>query len=45
MITVLLLLAVCACVTAFMAAMGKCQIWVPVVLLCLWVLLKSLPVG
>jgi hypothetical protein len=45
MLTVLVLIAVCAFIATIISAMGKCPLWVPVILLCLWVLLKSLPTG
>lgn len=45
MLTVFLLLAVAAFVSAVAEAMGKCPGWVPVILLCLIELLRALPLG
>jgi hypothetical protein len=45
MLTVMLLLAVAAFVSAIAGAMGKCPWWVPVILLSLALLLQSLPLG
>jgi hypothetical protein len=45
MLTVLVILAILALLTCIAAAMNKCPIWVPVVLLCLYALLQQLPVG
>lgn len=45
MLTVMILVSVSAFVTAILAVMGKCPLWVSVILLCLWTLLQSLPRG
>jgi hypothetical protein len=44
-LTVLLVLALAALVTAIAEAMGKCPGWVPVIILCLIALVQSLPLG
>jgi hypothetical protein len=45
MLTVALLLALLALGFALASAAGRAPIWIAVVLLALWVLLRSLPVG
>jgi hypothetical protein len=44
-ITVILLLLIAAFIVAVVAAMGKCPLWVSVILLCVAELLRVLPVG
>ena len=43
MLTVSLFLALAAAVTTVVAAMGKCPLWVSVILLALFALLQVLP--
>ena len=43
--TVLLLVALGAAISTLVAAWGKCPIWVPVMLLCIFALLQVLPLG
>lgn len=43
--TVLLILALLALVAAIVSAMGKCPLWVPVTLLCIYCLVEQLPTG
>lgn len=45
MLTVFLLLALSAFVTAILSAIGRCPLWVSVLLLCLIELLRALPLG
>ena len=45
MITVFLLLAIAAFVAVVVSAMGKCPLWIGVVLLCVIELLRALPLG
>jgi hypothetical protein len=45
LLTVLLLLAIAAFVCTVVAAMGKCPLWVAVVLLCIIELIRQLPLG
>jgi hypothetical protein len=45
MLTVFLILALAAFIGAVVSAMGKCPLWVPVVLLCVIELLRALPLG
>lgn len=45
MLTVFLLLAIVAFACTIANAIGKCPIWVPVLLLCVIELLRALPVG
>jgi hypothetical protein len=45
MITVFLLLAVAAFVCTIVSALGKCPLWVAVLLLCVIELLRALPMG
>ncbi len=41
---VVLILAVSAFITTIVSAIGRCPVWVPVMLLCLLALLQSLPI-
>lgn len=43
--TVFLFLAVAAAICTVVSAMGKCPLWVGVMLLCLIELLRALPLG
>lgn len=45
MITVLFLLAVSAFISAIVSIMGKCPLWVPVILLSLFALVQTIPLG
>ena len=45
MLTVMLLLALAAFVCTIVAALGKCPLWVAVILLVLMELLRALPPG
>lgn len=45
MLTVTLLLGLAAFICTIGAALGKCPDWVPTLLLCVIVLLQSLPLG
>ena len=45
MLTVFLLLAVAAFVCTVASALGKCPLWIGVVLLCLIELIRALPIG
>jgi hypothetical protein len=45
MLTVALLLALLALGFALASAAGRAPVWIAVVLLALWVVLRSLPVG
>lgn len=45
MLTVFLLLAVAAFIATIVSAIGKCPLWVAVVLLCVIELLRSMPLG
>lgn len=45
MLTVFLLLALVAFICAVAAAMGKCPLWVSVIILCVIELLRNLPLG
>lgn len=45
MLTVFIVIAVAAFISTIVSAMGKCPIWVPVLLLCLIELLRALPLG
>jgi hypothetical protein len=45
MLTVFLLLALAAFVCTVVAALGKCPVWIPVLLLCLIELLRAVPLG
>jgi hypothetical protein len=45
MLTVILVLVLAAFVAAVVSAIGKCPLWVSVVLLCVVELLRVLPVG
>lgn len=44
-ITVLLLLILAAFIVTIVAAMGKCPLWVAVLLLCVIELIRELPIG
>lgn len=44
-LTVVLLFAVAAFVVTIVAAMGRCPLWVGVLLLCVLELLRALPLG
>ena len=45
MLTVMLVLLLAAFGCTLAAAMGKCPIWVPVLLLCVIELVRQLPIG
>lgn len=45
MLTVMLLLALSAFVCTIVAALGKCPLWIAVLLLCVIALLQSVPLG
>lgn len=45
MLTVFLILALAAFICAIASAIGKCPLWISVVLLCLIELLRALPLG
>jgi len=45
MLTVLLLVAIAAFALTIASAMGRLSLWIPVLLLCIWTLLYSLPLG
>lgn len=45
MLTVFIILAVTAFIVTVISAMGKCPLWVAVIILCLIELLRSLPLG
>ena len=45
MLTVMLLLAIAALVLTIANAVGKCPLWIPVVLLCIMELLRVIPLG
>lgn len=45
MITVFFILAICAFICTITGAIGKCPLWVPVLLLTVIELLRALPVG
>lgn len=45
MLSVLLILAICAFIAAMIAAIGKAPLWVAVMLLCVMELLRALPLG
>jgi hypothetical protein len=40
--TIALLLALCAFILTLVSALGKCPLWIPVLLLCILALLQSL---
>lgn len=44
-LTVLLVLALIALICTIISALGKCPIWVPVVILAIMELLRQLPLG
>ena len=45
MLTVFLVIALAAFACTIVAAIGKCPVWVPVLLLCVIELLRALPLG
>jgi hypothetical protein len=45
MITVMLLLALAGFFTTIASALGKCPVWIPVLLLCIIELLRCVPLG
>jgi len=45
MLTVFLLLAIAAFICTVASALGKCPVWIPVLLLCIIELLRALPLG
>lgn len=45
MLTVFVILALSAFVLALVAAVGRCPLWVSVVVLCVLELLRALPLG
>jgi hypothetical protein len=45
MLTVIMLLVVGAFLSTIAAAIGKCPLWVPVLLICVVELLRVLPLG
>lgn len=45
MITVILILAISAFACTIVAALNKCPVWIPVLLLCVIELLRALPLG
>lgn len=45
MLTVFLLLALVAFICAVASAMGRCPLWVSVIILCVIELLRNLPLG
>jgi hypothetical protein len=45
MLTVMLILAVAALLAGIVAAMGKCPVWVSVILLALYACLEQIPKG
>lgn len=45
MLTVLLVLALTAFVCTILHAIGKCPVWVPLIILSLYCLLQQLPLG
>ena len=45
MLTVFIILALAAFIVTVVSAMGKCPLWVAVVILCLIELLRALPLG
>jgi hypothetical protein len=45
MLTVFLLLALAAFLCTVVAALGKCPVWIPVLLLCIIELLRAIPLG
>ena len=45
MLTVILVLILAAFITAIVAAIGKCPLWVAVILLCVVEMMRVLPVG
>jgi len=45
MVTVFVILAITAFVVTIVAAMGRCPLWVAVLVLCVMELLRALPLG
>lgn len=45
MFTVLIILAITAFICTIVSAIGKCPVWVPVLVLCVIELLRVLPLG
>lgn len=45
MLTVFVVIAITAFACTIIAALGKCPVWVPVLLLCIIELLRALPLG
>lgn len=45
MFTVIICLVVAAFICTIVAAMGKCPVWVPMLLLCVVELVRIMPVG
>lgn len=45
MLTVFLIVAIAAFACTIVAALGKCPVWIPVLLLCVIELLRALPLG
>ncbi len=45
MLTVMVILAVTAFIATIVSAMGRCPLWVAVIILCLIELLRVLPLG
>ena len=45
MLTVFLILALAAFIVCIASAMGKCPLWIAVVILCVIELLRDLPLG
>lgn len=45
LLTVFLILALTAFICTVLVAMGKCPVWVPLVILCVIELLRDLPLG
>lgn len=44
-LTILFLLAISAFICTVASALGKCPLWVPVILLALFALVQTVPVG
>lgn len=45
MLTVTIVLALAALIAAIVHAMGRCPLWVSVIILCLLELIRALPMG
>lgn len=43
-ITVSLVVLIAACVCVVLSAIRKCPLWVPVMLLCVWALIQTIPI-